>query len=279
MARRLQYPSGMSTYRVQIAATFVSRSQSTALLTDHVSAHGVFVRTDSPPCVGELLRIEFLLPHTKTRVLMHGVAARIVEAEAGHSVPGVQIMFFAKEGTSSLLWDRFIQHVQETYPESVTCPIVLAEGVVDQVRRAHPRVTPSVSIDVGGASAVVGNLSMGGMFIKTEAEFDLGARICVTLEDPRNRARVQLGCVVRRQVFGAQRGIGVEFESLNATSRAALKEIVAAATPTEPVKALCELLVQRAQPQRKPTLPGLFAVRPSASVSGRTASPSPRAFA
>jgi Tfp pilus assembly protein PilZ len=134
-------------------------------------------------------------------------------------------------------------------------------------------------VDGAGAATVIGNLSLGGMFIKTDAEFDLGARICVTLEDPRNRARVQLGCVVRRQVFGAQRGIGVEFENMSAASRAALKEIVGAATPADPVKASCELLVLRARPERKVTLPGLFAVRDDAPLSGRSASPSPRAFA
>ena len=94
-------------YNVRIAATFLSRSETTALLTDHVSARGVFVRTDSPPPVMELLRIEFVLPPSSTTVVMHGMVTEIVLPQSKHSAPGVEIAFFAKGGSRGAFGTTF----------------------------------------------------------------------------------------------------------------------------------------------------------------------------
>ena len=245
-------------YKAQIAATFLSRSHSNALLTDHVGPRGVFIRTDSPPPVMELLRIEFVLPPSSTKVVMHGMVTQIVLPQSKHSAPGVEIAFFAKGGEPGRLWDRFIQHVKEKYPESISRPVVLAQEATDQVRRAHPRVVPATPIEVGSAlgPASVGDISDGGMFIKTTEAFAVGTDLRVTLHDPRTRVRIPLDCVVRRRSFGSNAGIGVEFRNLDDAQQTAVAELIRAASPAHSVQAQCEEVFGPPVARMMNTLPG-----------------------
>jgi hypothetical protein len=184
----------------------------------------------------------------------------------------VEIEFFAKDGPDGHLWDQFIQHVREAYPESVTRSVMLAEGVTDQARRSHPRVSPTIPIGAMGSATemLVGDLSLGGMFLVTAEVFDVGSSLRVTLEDPRTRTRMRFDCAVRRRVSGARQGIGVEFVNLNEGHRAVLTELVRAAGNAGAVPVQCETVAApRAPLNRKKTIPGLFAVRPvSATGSG-----------
>ena len=88
-----------------------------ALLTDYVSHRGIFVRTDSPPAVMELLRMELVLPPTSTVIVLHGMVTELVAPQVKNSTPGAEIMFFAKAGEVSRHWDDFIQYLRENHPE------------------------------------------------------------------------------------------------------------------------------------------------------------------
>ena len=195
-------------YNVRIAATFLSRSETTALLTDHVSARGVFVRTDSPPPVMELLRIEFVLPPSSTTVVMHGMVTEIVLPQSKHSAPGVENRFLREGGEPGRLWDHFLRHVRERYPESASRPVTLAQEATDQVRRAHPRVVPATPIEVGSAhgskSMIVGDISDGGMFIKTSESFTVGS------DSPHHPPAPAHACANSGQLHRASAGIRLE---------------------------------------------------------------------
>lgn len=250
----------MSTrYLARVAATFLARSQSTALLTDYVTRTGVFVRTDLPPQRMQLLRIEFILPPDSTEVVLHGMVTQQVAPSEKHAAPGVEIAFFAKEGDESGRWDRFIAHLSEKYPESLRQPVMLARGATDQVRRAHPRRVPASVLHVGAAGAeafTVGDISDGGMFIRTEDGFVVGSDLRVTLLHPRTHAKIPLDCVVRRRALGANTGIGVEFRNMDDVQRRALRELMQAAGATHPVRAHCEEILAPAVHRTMETLPG-----------------------
>jgi Tfp pilus assembly protein PilZ len=255
-----QIASNAERYNVRIAATFLSRSQSTALLTDHVSARGVFIRTDSPPPVMELLRIEFVLPPASTTVVMHGMVTELVLPQSKHSAPGVEIAFFAKGGEPGRIWDQFVRHVRDRYPESVSRPVTLAQQATDQVRRAHPRVVPATPIEVGSShgpeSMTVGDISDGGMFIRTSKSFTVGTDLRITLRDPRTHARIPVDCIVRRRAFGSNGGIGVEFRNVNDAQQAVLTELMRTAGPAHSVQAVCEEVLAPPVQRMMNTLPG-----------------------
>ena len=227
----------------QVGARFLSRSQTTAFLTDYVTSTGVFVRTDAPPQVMELLRIEFILPPTGARVILHGMVTQIVLPSTPNAAPGVEIAFFAKGGEAGRLWDEFVAYVRESHPESLTRPVMLASNATDQVRRAHPRVVPQSPIKVaaeGDPTLTLGDISSGGMFIKTHSAFPVGSDLRVTLQDPRTEALLPVDCIVRRRAFGTNAGIGVEFKNLSTEQHAVLAELMAFAGGNEKVAARCE---------------------------------------
>jgi Tfp pilus assembly protein PilZ len=236
-------------YMAQIGARFLSRSQNTPFLTDYVTANGVFVRTDAPPQVMELLRIEFTLAPNGERIVLHGMVTQIVLPNAAHAAPGVEIAFFAKGGESGALWDEFLNYLLEAHPECLTQPVMLAQNATDQVRRAHPRVVPQALIQVQAKhddveeTLPVGDISNGGMFIKTHDAFVVGSDLRVTLQDPRSRAMIAVDCIVRRRAFGSNAGIGVEFHNLNAEQTAVLHELMEFAGQTQSVPAKCEEVV------------------------------------
>jgi Tfp pilus assembly protein PilZ len=259
-------------YKAQIAAKFLSRSQTVAFLTDHVSALGVFVRTDSPPPVMELVRIEFSLPPSNAKIVMNGMVSQLVSSDTKNTAPGAEIAFFAKGGESGRLWDEFVQYVREKHPEAASSPVkfAVARDATDQIRRAHPRIVPSIPIAIGsarGASPLsVGDISDGGMFIRTNEAFAVGSDLRVTLQDPRTLAPIPLDCIVRRRATGPNAGIGVEFRNMSAAQRDAVKALVlAAGSVPPPVPARSEEVRASRGPRMMQTLPGpgYFGAAPS----------------
>ncbi len=151
-------------YLVQVDATFLSRSQSVPFLTDHVSTEGLFVRTDSPPRVMELLRIELTLPPLGEKIVLNGMVTQLVLPRAKDSVPGAEIAFFAKEGAAAARWNDFIAFVAKNHPEAAHSVVRFGEHGVDQIRREAPRLDAAFSIRIdptSKATLAVANISKG----------------------------------------------------------------------------------------------------------------------
>jgi hypothetical protein len=248
-------------FKIRVAVTFLAGAQRCALLTDYVGFRGVFVRTDSPPPLMNLLRIELALPDDLGTITMHGMVTQIVLPQDKAGVPGVEIAFFAKTGDPSRIWDQFINHVRERYPESIERPVVLSKDAIDQTRRAHPREAPASTVRIeamhGAESPVVTDISKGGMFVETSEPYSVGSDLRVTLTDSRSDAKFPLDCVVRRRTFGTGGGIGLEFCNMTDARRAGLQQFLDASGRKLPVHAsLTEVRVQRAPQQMMATLPG-----------------------
>jgi hypothetical protein len=127
-------------FKAEIAVSLLARTQTSPVVTDWVSYRGVFIRTDSPPTLMSLLRLEFVLPPDWGKIVMHGAVSRIVSADkADGATPGIEVTFFAKAGEESRLWDQFIQHVRDVHPDSLTRPVWLARSVTEKLRPAPVR--------------------------------------------------------------------------------------------------------------------------------------------
>ncbi len=190
------------------------------------------------------------------------MATQIVLPSTKHAAPGVEIAFFAKGGEAGMLWDQFITYLNERHPDSLVQPVMLAREATDQVRRAHPRLVPASPIRIlGGAETplVVGDISDGGMFIKTEKAFAVGSSLRITLQDPRTSATIPVDCIVRRRASGSNAGIGVEFRNLTDDHRAALRALIQGAAAVDPVQAQCEVVLapMPLAPVMMNTLPGI----------------------
>ncbi len=237
----------MSTQRwkAQVPVAFLARNQSAVLLTESVSASGVFVRTDAPPAPMTLLRVQFLLPPDNARLLIHGMVANTVRPPAAHAVGGVEVVFFAKSADGNARWDRFIRFLEETHPESIDRPVMLARDVSEPVDR-YAFVDEFSAVDV----------LPGGMFLATTQRFAVGSDVRVTLIDTKTTELRTIDCVVRRRTMGTDQGIGLEYRNMTSDGWADLATFLRGSEGPRSLRA--ELHVVRAPytPMTMQTLPG-----------------------
>lgn len=98
-------------------------------------------------------------------------------------------------------------------------------------RRAHPRFPLILAVQYAGAESVLDyteNLSAGGLFIRTEREFELGERVTLVVSFPQLLEPIELQVeVVRRRAAegGASAGVAVCVPADRAQDRAKLAEV------------------------------------------------------
>jgi hypothetical protein len=139
-------------YIARVAATFLARTESTALVTDYVTATGAFVRTDAPPQLMELLRIEFrnLPPHGST-IVLHGMVTRQVPPGTTNAAPGVEVVFFSTGAEASRSWEVFIAHLCAVHPASRSAPVDILPAPVSFDESAWVAPTEDSRADLGPA--------------------------------------------------------------------------------------------------------------------------------
>jgi len=102
---------------------------------------------------------------------------------------------------------------------------------VTQERRAHPRFPLILAVQYVGAESVLDyteNLSAGGLFIRTEREFEAGERVTLVVSFPQLLEPVELQVEVvrkRQATLGAPGGVAVRVPSDRPEDRAKLEEV------------------------------------------------------
>ncbi len=97
-----------------------------------------------------------------------------------------------------------------------------------QDKRSHPRVPLAVSItcEVSGGAPVTGlskDISVGGMFIESDAQLGFGTEVSIVLRLPNTKADSRLPGIVRWLKPG---GFGVQFGLLGARETHAISELL-----------------------------------------------------
>ena len=106
------------------------------------------------------------------------------------------------------------------------CLVTRSRGTV-QDKRSHPRVPLSVDItcEASGRPVVHGvskDISVGGMFIESEAQVTFGTQVTIVLRLPNTKADARLPGVIRWIKPG---GFGVQFGLLGARETHAISEL------------------------------------------------------
>ncbi|MFO0625870.1 MAG: PilZ domain-containing protein [Polyangiales bacterium] len=82
------------------------------LVSCDVSYRGLFLATDTPPTLRQLVRLEILLSDRETLTL-HAMAVHLVPPNDPHGrVPGVGVQFYAVDRTAASRWGRYIDEVR-----------------------------------------------------------------------------------------------------------------------------------------------------------------------
>jgi hypothetical protein len=83
-----------------------------ALVTEDVSFRGMYLCTEAPPPVRQLIRIDTILPPSGVPFATHGMVVHVIgKDDPSGRPPGVGVQFYGM-GDERRVWESFIQFIQ-----------------------------------------------------------------------------------------------------------------------------------------------------------------------
>ena len=215
-------------YRVRLRATLRYGRETQELFTEDVGFRGVFLRTDTPPELRQLVKIEFTLPDSRETITVHGMAVhRVARDNPRGRVPGIGVQFYAVDKDTNATWINFVKRIEREHPDAEEFPVNLVEREsVEPIRREHPRYETTLELELRTVDELrtlyTRDVSHGGMFIVTDLVLPLGTPLRIEVVHPITRAIFALEATVRRvsDLPGAP-GLGVAFEHVDEERRKA----------------------------------------------------------
>jgi Tfp pilus assembly protein PilZ len=221
-------------YRYQMPAVLVRGTREAALLTGDVGYRGLFLRTDDPPPLRQLVQVKVKLPPGQDDLTVHAMAVFVVPAGADGRAPGVGLQLYAVSGEDRQQWERFVRWVAKTHPESLEAPVKPVPTALDAVNRQFPRLHRALSVRAQSVKElqplVTEDVSRGGMFLCTALDLPIGSELQLLVTHPLTGQTISVDTVVRRRVAHPpeRAGVGVELFGLDEQRReefAALAEL------------------------------------------------------
>ena len=165
------------------------------------------------------------LPPENDEVTVHAMAVFVVPAGVSGRDPGVGLQLYAVSGEARQRWDRFVQWVARSHPESLATPVTPVAEAPDAVNRQFPRVRRELSVRAQSVRdlhlLVTEDVSLGGLFLRTGLDLAIGSELRLLVAHPLTGQTVALDTVVRRRVEHPpeRAGLGVEIFGLDEKRR------------------------------------------------------------
>lgn len=217
-------------YPARIIARVIRKNSVLELLTNDVSFRGVFLRTDSPPALRQLVRVELTLPESlivSGHAMVVHVSARPEGQQKGEgNVPGIGLQFWGplERGRE---WERFINELKKKQKAGAA-----QAKATDKVRRASERFKLAIEVVFGGKRSMTRDVSENGMAIRTDTAMPVGAR--AQLELRAGAETMTFDVVVRRSIDENNfRGLGLELVDMSQEQRQNLVKFVRHNAPSE----------------------------------------------
>jgi Tfp pilus assembly protein PilZ len=117
-------------YSMRFPVRVTAQKRVWSLVTEDVSEGGVFVATNDPPPLLQLVRVQLALPIGGHALTAHGMTVHVVGPEdAALRLPGIGIQFYGLDHATRDAWEAFARHVATSCPKSKDqTPLVLARG-------------------------------------------------------------------------------------------------------------------------------------------------------
>ena len=215
-------------YPARIIARVLRRNQNIELLTNDVSFRGVFIRTDAPPALRQLVKMQLVLPEDVI-VGGHAMVVHVVptpEAKGEGAVPGIGLQFWGPLANARA-WDQFIHKLKVREKAGLA-----AAKASDKVRRASERFKLQLDVVFDGKTTMTRDISENGMAIRTDVVMPIGTRAQLGL---RSGDQVMMFDVVVRRAIAEPgfKGLGVELVGLQPAQRESLVRFVRMGAPSE----------------------------------------------
>lgn len=221
------------------------------LYSEDVSFRGLFLSSDAPPPLRQLIRIETTLPPNGTPFATHGMVVHVVApGEAGVHGPGFGVQFYGM-GDERRAWEAFVLYIQQSAPalpdkrdshpsparsSLATGSVRIGHGSGTQDSRRFQRFPVVLEVrprDLEDLYRLYSrDVSVGGMFLSTARELEVGSEVRLDVRHPHNASVFHLSAIIRRR-SAEPAGIGVEFTGLDDRRRREFFEFIHAPIPVQ----------------------------------------------
>lgn len=217
-------------YPARIIARVLRRSETIELLTNDVSFRGVFIRTDAPPSLRQLVKVELVLPSNVIvsghAMVVHVAATAEGAAKGEGAVPGIGLQFWGPINRARE-WEQFIHQLRARERAGMA-----SAKVTDKVRRASERFKLALEVVLDGHTSMTRDISENGMAVRTNVALPVGTR--AALEMRAGDRTITFDVVVRRAIDDPGfRGLGVELVDVGPKKREALLRFIQQGAPLE----------------------------------------------
>ena len=178
-------------YSIRFPVQLVYAKRARSLVTEDISAGGVFLCTDSPPPLLQLVHVKLVLPIGGRALKAHGMTVHVVEPDnpAGRT-PGIGIQFYGLDQATRDTWDAFTRHVEARYPQSPDqTPLRLGRGETPEpLKRRFGHHTAVLDLKPRNINALEHiynrDVTTGAMFIPTPLPLEVGADVVINITHP-----------------------------------------------------------------------------------------------
>jgi Tfp pilus assembly protein PilZ len=211
-------------YPARIPVIIRSGSNRIEAVTGDVSYRGLFVCTDSPPVLRQLITVEAVLPTGDQKFVSHGMSVFVrtpKESELGP--PGVGVQFYAQGTTARRQWEEFINYVRAGGEVGIP-------AAEPEMRRNDQRYEAVLAVRPRNLEELevlyTRDVSRGGMFLSTELELEIGNELRLDVYHPTSKESFPLISVVRHRSADPPLGVGVQFSEMTEQRREQFLEFV-----------------------------------------------------
>lgn len=219
-------------YLVPLPVLITIAKQRLEATTSDVSHGGMFVLTDEEIGLGQLVRVELLLPprgdiFTGTARLVHRLPVVTRDAR-----PGVGLQHYGIGRDVQARWDAFIDHLRRSYPDAESRMVTSAGGEpVDVAFRRSERQSGALRVHVRSVQDLVlmleRDLKRGSIFFATDSQARLQDELALQIVHPDSGDVFELlGRVDRAVQDGSLRGLRFELIDCGPDRRERFEEFV-----------------------------------------------------
>jgi len=218
----------------------------TAATLRSVDNRGLVVKTDDPPPLRQLVKIELSMPHDAAIFTSHATVVRVAEAEGSNHV-GLELFGQDRKGLDA--WEVLVRFAQSA-PAAARDAVPVSERAPSEERRRNPRFNARLEMRVRSPRnihvAFTRDLSQGGCFMEGGADLQLGAGepLVLNIVRPESRASVRVtGSARHQRAIGSGFGYGIAFDPMPVEIEQQMLDFVTSAV---------EFLEQQAKSQSLP---------------------------
>ncbi len=208
-------------------ALLIRGKRRTQLHSADVSFSGLFLKTDNPPPLRELVRIKLVLPSDRQDVELMGMAVHRVEP-GGPRLAGIGILLYGLDPAARSRWETFVQEVRfGKHGDGPTQDVSWPEAVAPVVTNYRPELKVKLPHQEALRTIRDRDLVRKRTFVRTELYLESKSPVVVLFVHPESsRVFSVKGTVLQQIRRPGLVGLGLELEGVDDKLRAAFDDFM-----------------------------------------------------